>query len=100
MDETFEIIKAGAPDALPEQALYRIQQTYPDGSGGRLGKSACLPRASHTFKTEEAAFIHQFRDCSQEVRDPDRVPGCPSSPDETCAGCMMRGRCWKGDDDE
>ena len=36
MDETFEIIKAGAPDALPEQALYRIQQTYPDGSGGRL----------------------------------------------------------------
>lgn len=35
-----------------------------------------------------------------EVRDPDRVPGCPSSPDETCAGCMMRGRCWKGDDDE
>ncbi len=54
----------------------------------------------HTFKTEEAAFIHQFRDCSQEVRDPDRVPGCPSSPDETCAGCMMRGRCWKGDDDE
>jgi hypothetical protein len=35
-DETFEIIKAGAPDAPPEQALYRIQQTYPDGSGGRL----------------------------------------------------------------
>lgn len=19
---------------------------------------------------------------------------------ETCVGCMMRGRCWKGDDDE
>jgi len=36
MDETFEIIKAGAPNAPPEQALYRIQQTYPDGSGGRL----------------------------------------------------------------
>ena len=36
MDETFEIIKAGASDAPPEQALYRIQQTYPDGSGGRL----------------------------------------------------------------
>ena len=35
-DETFEIIKAGAPDAPPEQALYRIQQTYPDGSGARL----------------------------------------------------------------
>jgi len=35
-DETFEIIKAGAPDGPPEQALYRIQQTYPDGSGGRL----------------------------------------------------------------
>ena len=35
-DETFEIIKAGAPDTPPEQALYRIQQTYPDGSGGRL----------------------------------------------------------------
>ena len=27
MDETFEIIKAGAADAPPEQALYRIQQT-------------------------------------------------------------------------
>ena len=26
----------GAPDAPPEQALYRIQQTYPDGSGSRL----------------------------------------------------------------
>jgi len=36
MDEMFEIIKAGAPDGPPEQALYRIQQTYPDGSGGRL----------------------------------------------------------------
>ena len=36
MDEMFEIIKAGAADAPPEQALYRIQQTYPDGSGGRL----------------------------------------------------------------
>ena len=36
MDETFEIIKAGAPDAPPEQTLYRIQQTYPDDSGGRL----------------------------------------------------------------
>ena len=34
MDETFEIIKAGAADAPPERALYRIQQTYPDGSGG------------------------------------------------------------------
>ena len=34
MGETFEIIKAGAPDAPPEQTLYRIQQTYPDGSGG------------------------------------------------------------------
>jgi len=36
MEEVFEIIKAGAPDAPPEQALYRIQQTYSDGSGGRL----------------------------------------------------------------
>ena len=36
MDEMFEIIKAGAPDGPPEQALYRIQQTYSDGSGGRL----------------------------------------------------------------
>ena len=36
MDETFEIIKAGAPDGPPEQALYRIQHTYSDGSGGRL----------------------------------------------------------------
>ena len=36
VEERFEIIKAGAPDAPPEQALYRIQQTYPDGSGGRL----------------------------------------------------------------
>ncbi len=35
-DERYEIIKAGAPNAPPEQALYRIQQTYPDGSGGRL----------------------------------------------------------------
>ena len=35
-DETFEIIKAGVPNAPPEQALYRIQQTYSDGSGGRL----------------------------------------------------------------
>lgn len=35
-DERYEIIKAGAPDGPPEQALYRIQQTYPDGSGGRL----------------------------------------------------------------
>jgi hypothetical protein len=50
-DETFEIIKAGAPDAPPEQALYRIQQTYPDGSGGRLGKSACLPRANKSHIT-------------------------------------------------
>ena len=33
-DETFEIIKAGAPDGPPEQALYRIQQTYPGASGG------------------------------------------------------------------
>ena len=30
MDELFEIIKAGAPDAPPEQALYRIQQTCPE----------------------------------------------------------------------
>ena len=36
MDEVFEIIKAGPGDTPPEQALYRIQQTYPDGSGGRL----------------------------------------------------------------
>lgn len=36
MDETFEIIKAGSQDAPPEQALYRIQQTYSDGSGPRL----------------------------------------------------------------
>ena len=36
MDETFEIIKAGAPDGPPEQALYRIQHTYSDGSGSRL----------------------------------------------------------------
>jgi len=35
-DETFEIIKAGAADAPPEQALYRIQHTYSDGSGARL----------------------------------------------------------------
>jgi hypothetical protein len=28
MDEMFEIIKAGAPNGPPEQALYRIQQTY------------------------------------------------------------------------
>jgi len=35
MDEMFEIIKAGAPDGPPEQALYRIQQTYSNGSGGR-----------------------------------------------------------------
>lgn len=36
MDEVFEIIKAGPGDTPPEQALYRIQQTYSDGSGGRL----------------------------------------------------------------
>ena len=36
MDEKFEIIKAGAPDAPPERALYRIQHTYSDGSGSRL----------------------------------------------------------------
>jgi len=36
MDEMFEIIKAGAADAPPEQALYRIQHTYSDGSGARL----------------------------------------------------------------
>ena len=35
-DETFEIIKAGPQNAPPEQALYRIQHTYSDGSGGRL----------------------------------------------------------------
>ena len=35
-DEWYEIIKAGPADAPPEQALYHIQQTYPDGSGGRL----------------------------------------------------------------
>ena len=36
MDEMFEIIKAGAANAPPEQALYRIQHTYSDGSGARL----------------------------------------------------------------
>ena len=36
MDEVFEIIKAGPGDTPPAQALYRIQQTYPDGSGRRL----------------------------------------------------------------
>ena len=36
MDETFEIIKAGPQNAPPEQALYRIQHTYSDGSGARL----------------------------------------------------------------
>jgi hypothetical protein len=36
MDEVFEIIKAGPGDTPPEQALYRIQQIYPDGSGARL----------------------------------------------------------------
>ena len=36
MEERFELIKAGATEIPPEQALYRIQQTYPDGSGGRL----------------------------------------------------------------
>ena len=35
-DDTVEIIKWSAPAAPPERALYRIQQTYPDGSGGRL----------------------------------------------------------------
>lgn len=35
-DRTFEIIEPGAPMPHPEQALYRIQQTSPDGSGGRL----------------------------------------------------------------
>ena len=37
MGETvFEIIKAGGQDCPPPGPLYRIQQTYPDGSGGRL----------------------------------------------------------------
>jgi len=36
MDEMFEIIKAGPQNAPPEQALYRIQHTYSDGSESRL----------------------------------------------------------------
>lgn len=35
----FEIIKAGDPAASPDGALYRIRQTYPDGSGARLNVS-------------------------------------------------------------
>lgn len=37
MGETvFEIIKAGGQDCPPPRPLYRIRQTYPDGSGARL----------------------------------------------------------------
>ena len=54
MDEMFEIVKAGAPDAPPEQALYRIQQTYPDGSGGRDSAVASYIHVMSTFPTRRS----------------------------------------------
>ena len=75
-DETFEIIKAGAPDAPPEQALYRIQQTYPDGSGGRLNVDwEGLLRLHELIHDRIALEDSSGRDYRQRSNRADRVSG-------------------------
>ncbi len=87
MDEMFEIIKAGAPDAPPEQALYRIQQTYPDGSGGRLNVDwEGLLRLHELIHDRVALEGHVCETCSTK--------GChrPATWEIECRGAGVSGR--------